>query len=210
LPGSALRVVPVLLTAGAAALAVDVGLARVCHREKLLAVTHKVLEQIEPFGQPTALLIICAAIALCDPNRGRFAVRIALAAIGSGLSADVVKLLIARIRPYHMTAEEFTQPVWSTFRGVLPLLSGGSRLQSCPSAHSAFVTGFCLALWSAYPAGRWLFTLVAVAVALQRIESGAHFLSDTCWGAAVGYLFCHWLYHGPVGNRLQRWELPPV
>lgn len=208
LPGSIRGVLVPLVLAGLAALAVDVPLARLCFVEKRFVAAHDLLEHIEPFGQPISLLIICAAIALCDPRTGRGAVRIALAAIGSGLAADVVKLLIARIRPYHMTPEEFSQPVWATFRGILPLFSGGSRLQSCPSAHSAFVTGFCLALTAAYPAGRWLFAVVAVAVACQRIETGAHFLSDTCWGGAVGYLFCWWLYHGAAGQRLQRWENP--
>jgi membrane-associated phospholipid phosphatase len=39
-----------------------------------------------------------------------------------------------------------------------------------------------------YPhARRWFFAL-AILVAANRVEGGAHFASDVCWGAAVGYV----------------------
>lgn len=211
IPGTPTRVIPALLLAGMAALAVDVPLSRFCHVEHGARFAHNFLEHLEPFGQPAGVVVICGALLLCDATRGRQAVRIALAAIGSGLAADVVKLLVARARPYHfftLPGEGVQETVLNSFRGLLPFLSGGSRLQSCPSAHTAFVTGFCLGLWATYPKGRWLFLLVAVLVALQRIEGGAHFLSDTLWGAAVGYLFCLWLY-APSLPRLTAWEASP-
>src|SRR5262249_1617939 len=43
--------------------------------------------------------------------------------------------------------------------------------------------------------GRNLFVVVAALVALQRIECGAHFVSDTLWGAALAYGYCAALYH---------------
>jgi membrane-associated phospholipid phosphatase len=45
-----------------------------------------------------------------------------------------------------------------------------------------------VALGWLYPRGRWLFAAFAVMVACQRMEGGAHYLSDTLVGAAIGCL----------------------
>ena len=45
-----------------------------------------------------------------------------------------------------------------------------------------------LALGWLYPKGKWLFLLLALLVACQRIECGAHYLSDVLCGAAVSCL----------------------
>ncbi len=204
LPGSPRVVLPVLILAGVLALSVDVPVSRFCHVQRGGQFAHEFLEHVEPFGQPTGLVAICAALLLCDAGRGRASVRIALAAIGAGLSADVLKLCVARARPYHFfsfTSEDIAGGVWNSFRGLFPLFAGGSKLQSFPSAHSAFVAGFCVAMWAVYPKGKWLFVAVATLVAVQRVEGGSHFLSDTLWGAAVGYGFCTILFGD---NRLAR------
>jgi len=171
---------------GAVAMSVDVPLSRAMLEGKLLRPLRGLFESIEPFGQPTAILMTAGAIALCDPRRRPLTPRLLAAALGAGLAADIVKLLVARARPHH---GDLTGSAWNTFQGLLPGLGIGSTMQSCPSAHTATAVGFCLALGTMFPAGRWLFLAGVVGVALQRIESGAHFLSDVCWGAAVGYLW---------------------
>ena len=48
--------------------------------------------------------------------------------------------------------------------------------------------GFCLALSTVFPRGRWLFSGLAVLVAMQRIEIwGRKYLSDTLFATAVAY-----------------------
>ncbi len=67
--------------------------------------------------------------------------------------------------------------------------------------------GFCLALSTVFPRGRWLFISLAVLVALQRIESGSHYLSDTLFAAAVANGV--WIVvfgHGRVGRVFDRIE----
>jgi membrane-associated phospholipid phosphatase len=189
--------VPVaLVLCGILALAVDLPLSRFCVSGGLRWL-HRFLEQVEPFGQPPGVVIICLALCLCGACGGRDAFRIAMSAIGAGLSADVLKLFWLRARPYHffeVIEGDGRLTVFDTFRGWLPFFSGGSRLQGCPSAHTAFVTGFCVALCRFFPRGRPVFIVVASLVALQRIEGGAHFLSDTLWGGALGYGISHlWL-----------------
>jgi undecaprenyl-diphosphatase len=68
------------------------------------------------------------------------------------------------------------------------MLFGGdsSKMQAFPSAHTATAFGLAIGLTWLYPRGRWLFATFAVLVACQRIQSGAHFLSDTFFGAALG------------------------
>src|SRR5262249_38674248 len=95
--------------------------------------------------------------------------------------------------------------VIETFRGWWTGTIGTSQMQSCPSAHTATAVGFALALCSLFPSGRWLFLGVAGFVGLQRLESGAHYLSDIFWGAAVGYAIWLVLFRpGAVGGWFSR------
>jgi membrane-associated phospholipid phosphatase len=65
-------------------------------------------------------------------------------------------------------------------------LSGGSKNQSFPSAHTATAFALATALALHFPRGRRLFPAIAFLVALQRVETGAHYLSDALCGAALG------------------------
>jgi membrane-associated phospholipid phosphatase len=102
---------------------------------------------------------------------------------GAGLVADVLKMLVTRVRPYRF---DFQGDVWSTFGEWLPIFGGGSRGQSFPSAHVATAMAFAIVLGALYPAGRRVFLVLTVLVACQRVESGFHYLSDVLVGAAVG------------------------
>lgn len=196
---------PLLLAlAGLAALAIDVPLARIMVKGNALRSFDQVLETIEPFGHAVAVLLVVLAIGACDVTKRWALPRMLTAAVGAGIAADVFKLLVWRIRPYHF---EFEGTVFNTFRGVFPGTSAGSGGQSCPSAHVATAVGFCLALNALFPQGRRFFIGLATLVALQRIAIGAHYLSDTLWGAAVGYLFCACFYrNNAVGRWFDRWE----
>jgi membrane-associated phospholipid phosphatase len=187
---------------------VDLPLARSLVQGKALHQLHGMLAAFEPFGQPTAILVIAAAFALCDVRRRALMPRLLAAALGSGLVADVVKLFVSRTRPHH---HDLAGSVLATFEGLLPGFGVGSPLQSCPSAHTATGVGFCLALWTLFPAGRWLFVAAATLVAAQRVETGAHYLSDACWGAAVGYAVCLVLFRpnllgGWFDRKEQAWS----
>src|SRR5262249_41043197 len=118
--------------------------------------------------------------------------RLVACALGAGLSADLVKLLVARVRPHH---QELATSVFETFRGFLPGIGAGSAMPSCPSAHTATAAGVALALATRFPAARGLFASLAALVALQRVEAGAHYLSDVCWGAALGSAVALVVFH---------------
>jgi membrane-associated phospholipid phosphatase len=204
---SALRWVPVfvLLLLAGLALAVDLSISRLMVDDRwpqpwqsIRKTVHNVLEAMEPFGQPTVVIAVSLAVMLCGgANRG-IGLRIAVAGLCSGLVADLLKTMIARIRPRNF---DFAGSVADTFQGFLPGTLAGSPMQSWPSAHTATAVGFCLALSTVFPRGKILFFTLAAFVAIQRIETASHFLSDTLCGAAVGYVVW-WtvFFQGPVAS----------
>jgi membrane-associated phospholipid phosphatase len=108
------------------------------------------------------------------------------------LTADVIKLFIARTRPL---ATHQTASVADTFVLALPLLNSGAlkdgyghHVQSFPSAHAATAVGLAIALSTFYPRGRWLFAVFAALAMLQRLGAQAHYLSDVLAGAAVAFV----------------------
>jgi membrane-associated phospholipid phosphatase len=183
--------------AGILALAIDVPLSQAMFSEKSLHWLHGFLESIEPFGQPPAVVAVSLGVVMCGGVRRGAGFRIAAGALLSGLAVLLLKLCVARIRPRHFN---FEGTVLDTFSGILPG-SSGSHLQSWPSGHTATAVGFCLALSAVFPKGRWLFRVLAVLVALQRIESGAHYLSDTLFAASVAYIVHLAVFGaGPLGR----------
>ncbi len=121
-----------------------------------------------------------------------------------GLAADVIKLLVHRVRPCRYDFQS-GEPI---FRGLsfTSVESFGDIFEasyhSVPSAHTAVAVGLAVALGWLYPRGRSWFLLVAALTGASRVDGGAHFASDVCWGAALGYL----LAHQCVGQtRFGRW-----
>src|SRR5207248_2115420 len=80
--------------------------------------------------------------------------------------------------------------------------AGGTANQSFPSGHTTAAVAFGLALAAVFPRGRRLFATLTALVALQRIECGAHYLSDTLFAASLA-----WVIHVAVfdSGPLCRW-----
>jgi len=206
-PGSTPRpwaIFGLFLLAGILALAIDVPLSRAMVKEDSVKSLHRLLQMIEPFGQAPAVIAVSLAVLLCGGTRRGAGYRIAAGALLSGLAVDLLKLCVARVRPRHF---DFQGSVFDTFSGLLPGSEGGSHVQSWPSGHTATAVGFCLALSAVFPQGRWLFRVLAAVVALQRIESGAHYLSDTLFAAGVACVVHILVFgRGPVGRWFDRIE----
>lgn len=190
---------------GAAALCIDIPVANLLVDQRRLKFLDDLLDVVEPFGNAFSAVLVAAAIGCCNPTLLRSMPRLLAAAAGAGLMANICKLCVSRRRPY---TGGLDVAVWDTFQGVFPGLSAGSGGQSFPSAHVATATGLAIALCVLFPRGRRLFAATVSLVALQRINAGSHFVSDTCWGAVVGLLWCRELYgHGWLGNLFTRLEL---
>ncbi|MEU2925859.1 phosphatase PAP2 family protein [Streptomyces sp. NPDC007251] len=77
---------------------------------------------------------------------------------------------------------------------------------SFPSGHTAAAVAFTAALAPAWPLAGALCAVPAVTVALERVQSGAHYPSDVATGAAVGLASAWLTRHTP--RVLLRHRLP--
>jgi len=207
----------VLIIGAIAAFSVDFSVAqwfRECHRLKNLRYLRDLASICEIFGRAECALLVAILMWRLDRSRLWAVPGVVATALLSGLAADGVKMLIARARPHSF---DFLGSVWNSFGPWLPLGSLGSASQSFPSAHTATAVGLAISLICIYPAARGLFCVLPLLVAFQRVDSGAHFLSDALCGAAVGCLVAtlamrfRWLdqenaewFWGRVGGFLSR------
>lgn len=145
----------------------------------------KLVSLCEAFGYGGTVAFILLAAAILDPRGWRVLPRLAIAAYGAGLLADLIKLPIGRHRPLDekFVAENALQTftTWGAHQHV-------HLTQSFPSAHTATATGLACGLAFFYPRGTWLFIVLAILTGLQRMHSCEHYLSDVLAGAAVGAL----------------------
>ncbi len=99
-----------------------------------------------------------------------------------GLTTDLLKLIITRVRPYAANLDLHAKALdtFSNIEGV-----SGVAMRSFPSGHAAVAAGLASALCWRYPRGAALFVAIAAAAAAQRLTSSSHYLSDVAVGAAI-------------------------
>lgn len=185
----------VLLLSGAATFVVDLPVSQWMHTHQGLKVLHQPLQVVEGLGDSTGVILVLVTLYLVARERRRELFRMLSCVLAAGLCADLVKICIARTRPrsYPGTGLLDLHSFFDTFQGWFPFWNSGtllisSKYQSFPSAHTATGAALAVALTRLYPQAGWWFGFLASAVALQRVETGAHYLSDTCFGGAVGVL----------------------
>ena len=145
----------------------------------------KTISLCEAYGYAGTVFFILLAAAFLDPRGWRVLPRLALASYGGGLSANLFKLLVGRHRPLdekHLA--ETAMETFTTWDGHQHI----HLTQSFPSAHTATACGLACGLAYFCPRGKWLFIALAALVALQRMHSREHYLSDVLTGAAIGTL----------------------
>ncbi|MDP1796874.1 MAG: phosphatase PAP2 family protein [Planctomycetaceae bacterium] len=183
-------VVPaVCLILAGLSLPADLPVARFCQAGYIPKFVIDLLKNAETFGHSAGVALIVLTVLFLDPRGKERAVTMALAAIGGGMGANLVKLCVGRCRPQSL--DLLTADLTDTFIGLFRLGAGGSGHQSFPSAHTATAVGLATALAAAYPRGRIWFAVLAILVGLQRIQTSAHFPSDVFAGAAVGWIAAH-------------------
>lgn len=139
------------------------------------------------------LLTVDRSLALPWPGRdaarrNQF-LRLVAATAAGGLTVDVIKLLVERVRPRAADLGSVTS-VFATFG--LSALAGPdpspSDIMSFPSGHAAVAAGFAAALGWKYRHAAAAFATLAGLAALQRVATSAHYPSDVAFGAAMGLL----------------------
>ena len=178
------------------AIAADFAVARFGRSPSFPHIVREVLNNVEPFGHAVGVAVVGLAAFALDRQRRPYLPRILWGAIGAGLAADLVKTCVSRYRPRDL--QVLAGSVLDTFRGGSPIANGLSMNHSFPSAHTAVAVAFAVMLSHYYPKGRTLFAALAVLVASHRVVSNAHFLSDVCVGALVGWLFANACLRAPL------------
>ena len=146
----------------------------------------------EVFAHGFGVAVLLIAVRLLDHHRRKYWLRLVCSAYGSGLATHLFKISIGSTRP---NAIEPETDVTGTFVTWLPAWTERDwshlfdrSIQSFPSGHTATAVGLAIGLTCLYPRGRWLFILLAIAAALQRLQANAHFPSDVLAAAGIACL----------------------
>ena len=199
------QVFALLLTVlGLLCLKFDLPIALYFLQERCPKVVREFVELFEAFSHAFGVMMILVTIYWLDPIARPRLARVGSAAIIGGLAANLGKLVVSRVRPKYF---DFVGGVDATFGDWFPFLQAGTNGQSFPSAHAATAFAFAAALGWLYPRGRWVFLFMAGMAGLQRVAGYAHFLSDSFWGASIGWFvgsaFLYWPYLARQFDRLE-------
>lgn len=162
----------------------------------------KLIQLAEVFASGTGVVALIVTAMFLDRRRWRVVPPLALLSLGSGLMANLAKLVIARARPriYDLSASG-----WDSFGSWLPIAQLETPMtsdwQSMPSAHTATAVGLAIGLSRLYPQGRLWFAAVATMAGLQRILVAAHYPSDVLAGAALALAWVFVCDRLPLLNR---------
>ncbi|MFF3484285.1 phosphatase PAP2 family protein [Streptomyces sp. NPDC002701] len=155
---------------------------------------HRALSMVEEAAESSKLWCAAAAVMACTGGRrGRMAAVAGLASLAAAqlISNGVCKQLVERPRPPkewipHDEVED--RPDSSSF----------------PSGHTAAAVAFTAAIIPTWPLAGALCTVPAAMVAVERVQSGAHYPSDVAVGAAIG-LSSAWLVRRTPHLMLRHW-----
>ena len=180
---------------------VDVPVATWFRTHRLPGDLARLVDLSEAFAHGLAVAVLLGVTASLDPVLRRARrwpaarsdlVRLVAAAYAGGLTVDLVKAVVTRVRPRAVDLAAIGT-AFDTFGSSAALgnLAGGplgksADLMSFPSGHAAVAAGLATALAWKYPHGAITFALLAAAAAAQRVVSSAHYPSDIAFGAAIG------------------------
>jgi lipid A 4'-phosphatase len=97
----------------------------------------------------------------------------------SGIVADILKVLVGRARPKLLFLDGTYDFTWFGWH---------ADHWSFPSGHAATAAALMTALWCLWPRPLWLYVALAALVAVARVVTGQHYLSDVIAGAIIGVL----------------------
>jgi membrane-associated phospholipid phosphatase len=172
----------------------------------------RMIDLAEAFSFGPAAVVIALGVVLADTRSRWFTARLFAYPIVAGITANLAKLLLPRLRPRGLqdleTLQQTAATGWDTFAIMhsgadLSLLGDGSASmwQAFPSGHTATAIGLAIGLSRLYPQARWYFFALAAFAGLQRIVANAHYPSDVLAGASAAMLVC-WLF-----ERKSSWSL---
>ncbi|MER5374978.1 phosphatase PAP2 family protein [Streptomyces sp. NPDC002553] len=154
----------------------------------------KVLSAVEETAESTKLWCgSAAAMAWLGGWRGR-------KAAAAGLSALVMAQLVSNGLCKQLADRPRPPKEWFPHDEV----DDRPDSSSFPSGHTAAAVAFTAAVAPTWPAAGTVCAVPAALVALERVQSGAHYPSDVAAGAAIG-LASAWLTRNATGLVRRHW-----
>ena len=177
----------------------------VYHSEFFVLVRHSLIARIiKTPGSYYFTLALAAALMLLNRRLYRLSAALSVSGIVAGAFYTIGKWAVGRGRPIFNGRTFNSHPFQlKLFEGGLMGIVHSEPDMSFPSGHAcvAFATAAALGDW--FPAFRSLFLTIASLVAVERVLEGAHYVSDTVAGAALGMLAWKltavWMLRGASG-----------
>jgi membrane-associated phospholipid phosphatase len=143
-------------------------------------------------------LTVVVLLVLAGWIRFRQGLFIVLAGVVSGTN-PVLKWIVGRHRPYKLPGALGLHPfVFHPFwRGVHGFFD--QRDLCFPSGHECVASALAVSMLIVWPRAAWVFVLLAISVAIERVLENAHFASDVMGAVAfgsVGAIVLHKLMRG--------------
>ncbi len=150
------------------------------------------------YAHGTGIFFILVCVILLAPDCRWHVPRLATLAMGGGAVATLTKMFVLRPRPNTFNFDVATYDyawIWSFDWTLSQVATFDASTRAFPSAYLATATALTVGLWVVFPRGRYLFLALCIGTMLQRLHSGAHFLSDLSGSAAVGLGWAYVCYH---------------
>jgi membrane-associated phospholipid phosphatase len=157
------------------------------------------------FSHGTGVFLVLMTIMLLAPRMRWQVPRLAALALGGGAVATITKWFVLRPRPSILNLEYIGNEsawLWAFDWDLSEISAFDASTRAFPSANVVTATALTIGLWIMLPRGRVLFATIWLGVLLQRLHTGAHFLSDACGGVAIGLLWSFVCYHPKLMGTL--------
>lgn len=157
------------------------------------------------FSHGTGVFLVLMTIMLLAPRMRWQVPRLATLALGGGAVATITKWFVLRPRPNSLDLAYFGNEsawLWAFDWDLSEIAAFDASTRAFPSANVVTATALTIGLWIMLPRGRILFATIWVGVLVERLHTGAHFVSDACGGIAIGLLWSFVCYHPKLMGTL--------
>ena len=169
----------------------DISIAQFFRAKRLPGELRTLVSFAEVFAHGLGVAAVLAVIFVGMEQRRRI-LRVIMCAAVPGIIASFAKVIVGRQRPNSL--KDLPDHVSESFVGFFPAFTQHAgevgklfdrAVQSFPSGHSAVAVGLAIGLSWLFPRARFCFYLIATLAICQRLDSGAHYLSDTLASTAL-------------------------
>jgi len=187
---------------------IDIPISRWFENHPLPREVGDAVDLTQVFSHGSGVFLILVGVVLLAPRRRWHVPRLAALALGGGAVATIAKMFVLRPRPNGLNLDIANYDaawLWAFDWQLAQIATFDANTRAFPSGNMATATALTIGLWVVLPRGRWLFLVVCLGTAIQRLQCGAHFLSDVFGGAALGMLWAYVCFHPKLlGNPFDK------